>query len=242
MWRSRIRWLALLGCGWLVACGGGSEPLPAVRVQLVSGDQQTVTQHIGAGMALRVRVIDPQGTGISGADVSFAPAPDSGDFRPGIVATDAGGYAEFQTYFHAAGDEHVDATVPGYPPATFTVHVSPAGTPIDGYYTIHYSETHPSGQLYPDVFLFGVVNGALFDVYRAEGFPMIYIVSGAFDPATGTLGVTFRISLDIWRQFDGTLALDASAPGGANGAGTWVELFDGVVEPGTGGVWTADRS
>lgn len=243
--------LTALVAAILVACGAEDDdppppapPLPVEDVTVVktAGDGQTIAQHLYLYDALEVRAIDRQGVGLPGLTVSFTAGPGSGGFGEWSNVTDQDGLTFFRTYFHTAGDQQVLATVDGYRPAAFVVHVTPAGTDIDGIYSLNYSGVlrYP-----PDLTVanpttgsssIGISDGELFDPNVPR--MVTWIVSGSFSSTDGSLDVTMRRSPDVWYRFIGALSLDGNATGGT---GTWIALWQGSAVADTGGTWTAIR-
>jgi hypothetical protein len=247
--RARGSLAALLTGSVLSGCGGsdsgGSSTPP--RLLDVGGDGQTVTQHIATNVPLEVQAVDAHGQAVPGVAVSFAPGASSSGFSPAVVTSDALGDASFKTYFHVAGDQVVNATAPGYTPVAFTLHIAPEGIPIDGAYAITYEGMSYQGRPVPDgatpmPVLFGLANGSVEDFFYAidlGGLCRPCISGGSFDQGTGSFSVTYVLSLDYERTFDGSLSLDPDAPGGS---GSWVDVFDGYQDvAGSGGTWTAQR-
>ena len=222
-----------------------APPLPVedVTVVKIAGDGQTIAQHLYLNDALEVRAVDRQGVGLPGLTVGFTAGPGSGGFGEWSNVTDQDGWTFFRTYFHTAGDQQVVASVDGYRPAAFVVHVAPAGTDIDGVYDLGYSgilrnlNGDPSVEIPAEgAVAIGISDGELFD--PNEPALTTWIVSGSFSATDGSLDVTLRQSPDIWSRFTGALSLDGDATGGS---GTWIELWRGTAVADTGGTWMATR-
>jgi hypothetical protein len=247
-----FKFLATLFCismtTWLSGCCGGEDTLPpppieAVTVVKFAGDGQTIARHTYLYDALQVRVVSEAGEGLPGVTVSFTAAPGSGGFKEGSSVTDQNGETFFRSWLHNEGDQQINATVHGYRPATFVVHVTPSGSDIDGVYLLSYNGVLRDPSRDPTIpiptsgsVLVGIANGQLFDYYVPR--LTTWIVAGSFSSSDGSLVVSFRQSPDTGSTFVGHLNLDELATGGS---GTWVGLWRGSLIPDTGGAWTATR-
>lgn len=109
-----------------------APPGAPTKIALVSGAQQTVTQHAKLGAPLVVRVTDALDDPVPGATVAFATAAGSGHVTPQSAATDSTGQASWQGYFHVAGTETLEATIAGGLAVDFTTVVQPGGHVYDG--------------------------------------------------------------------------------------------------------------
>lgn len=104
------------------------------RVEIVSGDMQTVQQHHEIAQPLVLRLLDEcDGTPWTHHPLEWSrPMPVKGPFFP-TYFTDDSGYAQWSGYLDDAGDVSVSAAILlSYQSASFTVHVIPEGQRFDG--------------------------------------------------------------------------------------------------------------
>jgi protocatechuate 3,4-dioxygenase beta subunit len=116
----------------LAACDGGgtSPPVPA-RVDVVSGNGQTVPVGTQPAQPLVVKVVDEDGRPMPGVQVAWTTSAQGDVVAPSPATTDAQGQASAQwTLSSALGAHTVTATVAGVQPAQFTATrvVGPAAT------------------------------------------------------------------------------------------------------------------
>jgi len=108
------------------------------RVEIVSGDMQTVVQHRAIPQPLVLRLLDEcDGTPWEHHPLEWSkPMLVKGPFFP-TYFTDGSGYAQWSGYLHDAGDISVSAAILlSYQKASFTVHVIPEGQRFDGDYVL----------------------------------------------------------------------------------------------------------
>lgn len=109
------------------------------RVEIVSGDGQTLQQHHAIAQPLVLRLLDEcDGTPWTNHPLEWSkPMPVKGPFFP-TYFTDDSGYAQWSGYLHEAGDVSVSAAiVQSHQPASFTVRVIPEGQRFDGDYVLN---------------------------------------------------------------------------------------------------------
>lgn len=131
--------LALAGCG---GGGGGTQNIPvseappgvATTLRIAAGDSQSIVQHRKLPVSLKAVVTDNLGNPVPGAQVNYAAAAGSGYIKPEILTTNNGGVVEWLGYLHVAGQQKIDASLPGIATVTFNVDVSPSAHQYDGWY------------------------------------------------------------------------------------------------------------
>ena len=186
----------------------------AKNIVKISGDGQTVQQHLLLPLPLQVLVTDALSNPVPGTQVIFS-APNSNSIynNPITAITDSTGKASWQGYFHAAGQHQVNVSVTGISTALFSVNATVSNHPYDGLYL-------------GTIFDFTIVNGVspYSDTYGS--------MKSTFNELDGVLSgsVGGVISEHI---FTGTLVIDSLQR--ATGAGTQTERFGYI------GTWTCVR-
>lgn len=170
----------------------------AVSLVKVSGDGQTVAQHIQIGEALAVAVAGGLGQPLVDADVVFRPVQGNA-FQPKTVKTGPDGHAAWGGWLHVSGTHEVEATVAGISqPVKFSVTVTPTSHPYDGVYRCTYGTRTNSfpvkDGLIPTTGVWGGIgsNGQ----------------SGTLNEATGVVQVLQSSGLAGLVQFNGQITID----------------------------------
>jgi len=177
----------------------------ATNIVITSGDSQTVQQHFNLSEPLRVKIVDTLGNPVSGIQVIFAPGTGGGYFIPTPATSDSQGLAEWDGYFHAAGQQIVTATAAGIGNVIFTTDVTVSTHDYDGYY-----ECGDFDML--------IENGEIGTV------PFNSVsVSGTINEADGSITVTHFRS-----NYTGTISIDALLAAVAVGSYTY-NLTDSPV-------------
>ncbi len=210
--------------------------VPGKWLVIVSGNGQAATQHQVLGVRLAVRAFDQEGVGIPGVTVTFAAPAGGGQITchrywdgPGRAAvqyvTDATGLAAQPATVrdwpppgegctpHSAGRVQLQATSPGFEPATFTFDVVAAGQPIDGFYA--YVPFHS------------------YDPYFEIRHPDTVASDSSVSPRR-------FLSLDCWQDLTGTVTVDSLGQATVSGTSTVYCWPDSGVPRGTG-TWAAVR-
>ncbi len=176
--------------GLAVNIGATASQAPssdATNIIISSGDSQTVQQHFNLTEPLRVEIVDTIGNPVSGIQVTFAPSAGSGYFVPTPVISDSQGLAEWDGYFHAAGQQIVTATAIGIGSVTFATDVTVSAHDYDGYYEC--------GNFFDML----IENGEIGTVPANSVSP-----SGTLNEADGSITVTH------WRSnYTGTISIDS---------------------------------
>ena len=124
-----------------------APPSAATTITKVSGDSQTVTQHVLLSQPLQIVVTDVLGNPVPNFQVTFsATASGSGYNNPASVSTDSYGYgkASWTGYFHNAGQHNVTASASGLNTVNFTINVSESSHPYDGKYLFSMTDQYNS--------------------------------------------------------------------------------------------------
>src|SRR4029077_8496289 len=174
-----------------------------------------------------IQITDATGNPVVGAQVTFAPTPDSEQIDSTTTATGSAGTAGWYGTFHAAGLQHITASTPGLAPVTFTIDVIATPFTFDGVYDCSFDGGPPA--LRP----MHIVSDQVVD----QGDYGHVIWGGSVDHTTGTFSGFYHPSLDVYNNMSGQFAVDVT-PGGAAGSGTYVQ--GGPVGSGPG-TWQCTR-
>ena len=208
-----------------------------VAISKVAGDQQSMPQHTMIPQELQIRVSDQLGNGVPGVPVVFSGGAGTSYFPAKTIVTDGEGIAKWAGYLHDAGEQMVNATVPGLGNASFKVAVAASGGRFDGVYTLK-----ALCDLWPPV------TAATFDhllirdntwsdpndVGGIFGHPW----SGTVQPADGATGFGYAHTRLFPWSFAGVMSFDAS--GRAVGSGTY-HAFPCGSDSNNRGTWSAER-
>jgi hypothetical protein len=205
-----------------------APPSDPVVVQVQAGNGQAILQHERAPQPLRVLVADALGNGVPGVAVHFSAATGSGYVTPQTVNTDSHGLAQVYLFFHAAGQQLVEATVSALPPALFTITVGSTPYRWDGEYACGVSGDPANG--FEMTFAQNVIQGPLPGENR-------FLRNVVFDETTGALTADVRMSLNVHNEIVGVLSIDVQER--ATGTGTYV-LYN-QLNPMETGTWTCNR-
>lgn len=212
----------------------------ATTLRIAAGDSQGIVQHRKLPVSLKAVVTDNLGNPVPGAQVNYAAAAGSGYIKPEILTTNNGGVVEWLGYLHVAGQQKIDASLPGIATVTFNVNVSPSAHPYDGWYQC--SVTNSSITYFQLSIIDGIItsNGE----GRGLGNPNHIVGNGTptglFSEVDGALTANLEIGLGPTDPFrvplalTGQLAIDNLERG--TGSGTHVNSLTSE-----GGTWACER-
>lgn len=193
-------------------------PAGAATTITRTNDAQTVVQHSLLPLPLQVRVTDALGNPVPNTAVSFS-FPSGGVYvNPVTVLTDNLGNASWLGYFHASGQNKVNAIVGALPPSTFTTNVTASSHKYDGYYVC----TNLSRMT--------ILNGVI--LYEHGG-----LTGGTVNESNGSVSATQYTSSTSRTGVSGVLTVDALLR--ATGSG----IIDAYTYPSPtpSRTWTCDR-
>jgi hypothetical protein len=205
-----------------VASATQAPPSAATTLTKISGDSQTVVQHLLLPQPFQVKVTDALGNPVPGSQVNFSAANGSGYISPKTAVTDNTGSANWQGYFHTAGSQNVDAKVVGITSATFTTNVTSSSHTYDGSYICQaVSQTCAPGP-------FNIINDAI------QGS-----ISGSVNNSDGKLTATFSYGVGGIVTASSQITLDALQQ--AIGTGKITAAFGAICSQNIASTWLCNR-
>lgn len=131
--RAGRRLFAALACGLLAACSRSDDllppPQPDVGLQVVSRNPQPGVARSRLPDSVVVRAVDAQGRGVANVPVRFSLADGNGVFSPGLVHTDAEGYAASVWVLGTGAEQTATAAVQGVAPVRLNARLVPVTGP-----------------------------------------------------------------------------------------------------------------
>ena len=198
---------------------------PATVVK-ISGDSQTVVQHLALSQALQVQVTDALGNPVPGTQVTFTAAGGNSVFLPTTATADGNGLASWSGYLHTAGSQQVIVTAQGATSASFKINVTPSSHIYDGLYVCQsVSSTCP-------IQSFSIVSGAIPPFGNFSS-------SGQLDSSTGLITLSLQGGVGGLVTATGQLSVDINNQ--SIGTGTITNAYGALCSENVGSQWTCSR-
>lgn len=217
-----------------------AAPAAAAVMRVASGDGQTSLTFHRLAQPVRIDFLDQYGNGTSGPVATFTAA--SGTLVGEILGMPGGsGAAQWNGYFHEAGVQTVTVSGTGLASTSFSINVVANPNPFDGQYQCSETVLQPTGPQPAQSVSFFIEGSGVEDASELDGFTRsLRVLASQFDPATGTISLTVRHSLDYRDELSGQISIDGA--GSATASGTLVTTFAGQPAAGyVGGSWSCQR-
>lgn len=204
----------------------------ATTITKLSGDSQTVVQHLLLPLPLQVVVTDVLGNPVPNKQVTF-----SGNNTSVTVNTDSSGKASWGGSLNTAGQQTVDVSAAGLTTVTFNVNVTASNHTFDGMYlcTTQIDNTlapYPGPNNIPR-FTLQLINGLYISQTGSDGVRSLEAF-GTLNEADGT--VKFAVwPPSVYYSYDGVGQLVVDSAQKATGTGTYSRPNEYV------GTWTCTR-